>query len=88
MKQIVFSQESIFQLYRLGHVVFGKSGARFRLAIKEDMDALIRYCDRSRDTAITRQFDAFLDSVSEEVLENMVSKQLVRARRVAQKMAA
>ena len=88
MNQIVFSQESIFHLYRLGHVVFGKSGARFRLAIKEDMNALIRYCDRSRDSGITRQFDAFLDSVSDEVLDSLVSRQLVRERRIAEKLAA
>lgn len=88
MNQIVFTQESIFHLYRLGHVVFGKSGARFRLAVKEDMHALIRYCDRSRDPGITRQFDAFLDSVTNDVLDNLIAKQLVRARRVAQKIAA
>ncbi len=88
MNEIVFAQESIFHLYRLGHVVFGKSGARFRLAIKEDMNALIRYCDRSRDSSISRQFDAFLDSVSDEVLQGLVVRQLVRSSRVAEKLAA
>lgn len=75
---IIYSQASIFHLYRLGLVVMGKTGKKYRLSDEPDMNALIRYCDRSEDLGINRQFDAFLDSVEPNVLLAMESRCLIQ----------
>lgn len=74
---IIYSQASIFHLYRLGLVVMGKTGEKYRLSDERDMNALIRYCDQSRDPSISRQFDAFLDSVEPAKLSLMKAKRLI-----------
>ena len=74
---IIYSQASIFHLYRLGLVVMGKTGEKYRLSDERDMNALIRYCDQSRDPSISRQFDAFLDSVEPANLTLMKAKRLI-----------
>ena len=66
--KLIFSQNSIFHLYRLGLVVSGKMGKKYRLSNDEEMKSLIRYCTRSNDTAICRQYDAFLSSVEPSTL--------------------
>jgi hypothetical protein len=55
----------------------GKTGEKYRLSDKRDMNALIRYCDLSRDPSISRQFDAFLDSVDSSTLALMKAKRLI-----------
>ena len=75
---IIYSQASIFHLYRLGLVVMGKTGKKYRLSDEREMDALIRYCDRSKDTSIHRQFSAFLDSVESTTLVLMQRQSLIR----------
>ena len=75
---IIYSQASIFHLYRLGLVVLGKTGEKYRLSDERDMNALIRYCDQSRDPGIVRQFGAFLDSVEPATLALMKAKRLIR----------
>ncbi|MCR8923933.1 hypothetical protein NO559_14210 [Dasania sp. GY-MA-18] len=74
---IIFTQASIFHLYRLGLVVMGKTGEKYRLSDEGDMNALIRYCDQTRDPSISRQFDAFLDSVDPATLALMKAKRLI-----------
>lgn len=77
--EIVFSQASIFHLYRLGLIVTGKTGKKFRLSDSEQMYSLIRFCDRSQDPSINRQFDAFIDSVEPNVRAQMQASWLLRA---------
>lgn len=74
---IIYSQASIFHLYRLGLVVMGKTGEKYRLSDEAEMNALIRYCDHTRDPSISRQFDAFLDSVDSETISLMKAKRLI-----------
>lgn len=78
--KIIFSQASIFHLYRLGLVVMGKTGKKYRLSEDADMYALIRYCDRCDDESIHRQFHAFLDSVDDNVLAAMKSQRLIMSK--------
>tara|TARA_R110000868_G_scaffold408964_2_gene693518 strand:- start:102468 stop:102707 length:240 start_codon:yes stop_codon:yes gene_type:complete len=61
----------------LGLVVTGKTGEKCRLSDENDMRALIRYCDQTRDPGISRQFDAFLDSVDPATLALMKSQRLI-----------
>lgn len=58
--KLVFSQTSIFHLYRLGLVVTGVTAKKYRLSEEKEMIALIRYCNRSNNTSVCRQYDAFL----------------------------
>ena len=72
--KLVFSQNSIFHLYRLSVIVSTKTGKKYRLSDEEEMHSLIRYCNRSENTAICRQYDVFLHSLEPEILteiENM-----------------
>ena len=66
--KLVFSQASIFHLYRLGLVVAGKTGKKYRLSDEDEMRSLIRYCNRSTNTTICRQYDAFLYTLEPSVL--------------------
>ncbi|MFA7554188.1 MAG: hypothetical protein WCY88_08055 [Spongiibacteraceae bacterium] len=66
--KLVFSQNSIFHLYRLGLVVTAITGEKYRLSHEASMKALIRYCNRSHDTDVCRQYDSFLYSLTPEVL--------------------
>ncbi len=72
--KLVFSQNSIFHLYRLSVIVAHKTGKKYRLSDLEELNSLIRYCNRSDNTAIARQYDTFLHSLDMETLtevENM-----------------
>ncbi len=72
--KLVFSQNSIFHLYRLSVIVSHKTGKKYRLSDEEEMNSLIRYCNRSENTAICRQYDIFLHSLEPDILteiENM-----------------
>ena len=66
--KLVFSQNSIFHLYRLGLVVSGLTQKKYRLSDDKEMQSLIRYCNRSNHTAVCRQYDAFLHSLEPEML--------------------
>ena len=66
--KLVFSQNSIFHLYRLGLVVTSKTGKKYRLSDEEEMKSLIRYCNRSDNTTVCNQYDNFLYSLDAEVL--------------------
>lgn len=77
---IIYTQESIFHLYRLGLVVFGRTGVKYRLSKESDMNALIRYCDQCDDPTISLQFSAFLDSLESHVLRSMESQHLIQLR--------
>ncbi|MCP3908608.1 MAG: hypothetical protein GY712_11395 [Oceanicoccus sp.] len=66
--KLIFSQNSIFHLYRLGLVVTGITKKKYRLRNGEEMKSLIRYCNRSDNTSICRQYDAFLHSLEPEML--------------------
>lgn len=77
---IIYTQESIFHLYRLGLVVFGRTGIKYRLSNERDMNALIRYCDHSDDPTINLQFSAFLDSLENQVLRKMQAQHLIQLR--------
>ena len=78
MKPIIFTQASIFHLYRLGHIVTGVTGKRYRLESIDDMNSLIRYCDRSDNKSIAKQFAAFLSTVDENTLQQMAQRGLLR----------
>lgn len=72
--KLVFSQNSIFHLYRLSVIVAAKTGKKYRLSDLQELKSLIRYCNRSENTAIARQYDTFLHSVEPDILteiENM-----------------
>jgi hypothetical protein len=69
--KLIFSQSSIFHLYRLGLVVTGKTGKKYRLSNEDEMKSLIRYCNKSDDTSICRQYDAFLYTLELPVLEEI-----------------
>ena len=72
--KLVFSQNSIFHLYRLSVIVSSKTGKKYRLSDVQELNSLIRYCNRSDNTAIARQYDTFLHSVEPDILtelENM-----------------
>ena len=66
--KLIFSQNSIFHLYRLGLVVTGITKKKYRLRNDEEMKSLIRYCNRSDNTSVCRQYDAFLHSLEPEML--------------------
>ena len=78
MKPIIFSQASIFHLYRLGHVVTGITGKRYHLENPSEMHTLIRLCDRSKNKTIATQFDAFLSTVDDNVFQQMAQHGLLR----------
>lgn len=78
MKPIIFSQASIFHLYRLGHVVTGITGKRYHLEKVDEMYSLIRYCDRSDNKSISTQFSAFLSTVDEGNYQQMAEKGLLQ----------
>ena len=69
--KLVFSQNSIFHLYRLGLVVSNKTGKKYHLSNEQEMISLIRYCNRSENTAICRQYDTFLLSVEPDILTTL-----------------
>ncbi len=69
--KLVFSQASIFHLYRLGLVVTGITGKKYRLSSDDEMRSLICYCNRSDDTSVCRQYDAFLHSLEPAVLREI-----------------
>ena len=72
--KLIFSQNSIFHLYRLSVIVSAKTGKKYRLSNVEELNSLIRYCNRSDETAIARQYDTFLHSLDQQTLaevENM-----------------
>ncbi|WP_101757035.1 hypothetical protein [Oceanicoccus sp. KOV_DT_Chl] len=66
--KLVFSQNSIFHLYRLSVIVASKTGKKYRLSNEQELNSLIRYCNRSESTDIARQYDTFLHSVEPEIL--------------------
>ena len=66
--KLVFSQNSIFHLYRLSVIVATKTGKKYRLSDEQELNSLIRYCNRSDNTAIARQYDTFLHSVEPAIL--------------------
>ena len=69
--KLIFSQNSIFHLYRLGLVVSGKTGKKYQLSDEQEMASLIRYCNRSDNSAICRQYDTFLHSLEPEVFNRI-----------------
>ena len=72
--KLVFSQASIFHLYRLSVIVAARTGKKYRLSSVEELNSLIRYCNRSDNTSIARQYDTFLHSLDIDTLteiENM-----------------
>jgi hypothetical protein len=77
MNQVVFSQQSIFHLYRLGHIVHAKTGKRFQLSDLEQAMQLIRYCDRCKEPVIARQWRAFVGSCDEQVLDQLASNEAI-----------
>jgi hypothetical protein len=68
---IIYSQESIFHLYRLGSVVNKKTKRKYKLSNKAELNALIRYCERSGDALIKDQFKKFIASVDADTVSNM-----------------
>ena len=66
--KLVFSQNSMFHLYRLGLIITGKTGKKYHLSNDEEMKSLIRYCNKSDNTTVCRQYDAFLHSLEPETL--------------------
>ncbi len=75
---LIFSQESIFHLYRLGLAVSEKSGKRYRLVNEKEMHALIRYCDRSKDSKVRQKFSAFLAFLSNNELLMLEASHLIK----------
>ena len=69
--KLVFSQNSIFHLYRLSVIVATRTGKKYRLSDEQELNSLIRYCNRSDNTAIARQYDTFLYSVEPNILEEL-----------------
>jgi hypothetical protein len=65
MKAPIYSQASIFHLSRLGLLVAGLTGKRFKLKKPEDQRSLILYCEGSRDPSIRKQFEAFKEANSD-----------------------
>ena len=88
MKKIIFSQASIFHLYRLGLLVGGKTGVRYRLVNQEEMNRLIRYCDRTSDQTVRRQYEAFLASAEPNVLAALEEQKLIQPGRVLRQNTA
>ena len=74
---LIFSQESIFHLYRLGLVVNGKTGKKYKLSSEADINALIHYCDHSKDRAVKNQFEAFIASIDPDLLETMEQESII-----------
>lgn len=66
--KLVFSQSSIFHLYRLAQVVTKRTGKKYRLSNEQELKSLIRYCNRSNNTSICRQYDTFLYTIEPEML--------------------
>lgn len=67
--KLIFSQNSIFHLYRLGLVVSGKTGKKYRLSSEKEIRSLIRYCNRSDNSDICRQYDAFLHTLEPDMFK-------------------
>ena len=78
--RLVFSQSSIFHLYRLGLIVSGKQGKKFCLSNEHEMLELIRVADGSNDRTIMQQFDAFLSTIDDELLQIMEGSGYIRRR--------
>lgn len=66
--KLIFSQNSIFHLYRLSVIVSHKTEKKYRLSNEEELHSLIRYCNRSENTTICRQYDTFLHSLEPDIL--------------------
>ncbi|MEE8058244.1 MAG: hypothetical protein V3T17_10475 [Pseudomonadales bacterium] len=84
MNKVVYSQESIFHLYRLGLVVAGKTGKRYHLQIEDELNSLILDSDQSTDPSIGIQFDAFVSALSPEIIARLESEGLIRPGRYLQ----
>lgn len=68
---LIFSQNSIFHLYRLGNIVAKITGKKYRLSNNEEMKSLIRYSNRSENTKVCRQYDEFIYSLEPEMLHEI-----------------
>ena len=77
---IVFSQASIFHLYRLGLVVSGKTGKKYSLSNEAEMLALIKRADTSSDLSINRQFNAFISTLEPNLRAEMYARGYLRRR--------
>ena len=78
---IIFSQASIFHLYRLGTMVSGKTGTRYTLSIEKERLDLIRFCDASTDSSIQRQMGAFVESLDANTLRQLEAQRLLSPER-------
>lgn len=77
MNAIIFSQASIFHLYRLGHLIFATTGIRHRLSDDLSMLMLIKYCSTSTDPIVNRQFSAFLSTVDDKTIEQLAKRKII-----------
>ena len=77
MKPIIYSQASIFHLSRLGLLAFAITGVRYRLKNHEELDSLIRYCDKSTNPTICRQLETFLFAAGEATTAEMMNQSLL-----------
>ena len=69
--KLIFSQNSIFHLYRLGLVVSGETGKKYRLSNSKEMESLIRYCKSSTNNVVCRHYDTFLGSLEPDMFKHV-----------------
>jgi hypothetical protein len=81
MDKVVYSQQSIFHLYRLGLAITRQTGKRYHLQDEEELNSIIKMSDRSNDPRIGRQLSAFLDSIEPEILDGLEAEGLIRPSR-------
>jgi hypothetical protein len=77
MSNIIFSQSSIFHLYRLGHLACSSTGVRHRLSDELSMLMLIKHCSTSADSSVVKQFSAFLSTVDEPTISLLIAKKII-----------
>ena len=66
MNATIYSQEAIFHLSRLGLLVSGITGKRYKLGTQQNQENLIEFCRGSTHPAVRMQLDAFLKTSGEQ----------------------
>lgn len=80
---IIFNQASVFHLYRLGTLVYGKTGTRYTLSDEGERLELIRFCNSYPDKSVQRQLSAFIDSLDAGVISQLQSMNLIGSNHVS-----
>ena len=77
MNTVIFSQASIFHLYRLGHLVFAATGVRHRLSDELAVMMLIKHSATCNDNCIQQQFSAFLSTVEDDTIAYLITERII-----------